>query len=98
MLPLKTRILSSLAFGFAVVFAFAFFMQGSTEFMNWLLGFHIRFLFPGGAALALNDPLHLLSVFTSLTFTSLVVALIFFLIKSRPRRSLLWDDDEDENA
>ncbi len=99
MSSLSTRIIGSLVFGFTLVFAFAAFMQISTELINFITGFQIRFLFPGGARLALNDPAHVLSVIASLTFTALVASGIFFVWKLRPRRgSLIWDDDDQGDA
>lgn len=94
MIPLRQRIYGALLFGFAVVFGFSIVFQAATEFLNWL-GFQHRFLFPGGLGMALANPIQIVSVLTSLVFTSLVVAIIFFVVKSRPRRSnLLWDDDK----
>ncbi len=96
MSSLRTRIIGSLAFGFVLVFAFAAFMQISTELINFITGFQIRFLFPGGLRLALEDPSHLAGVLFSLTVTALVFSAIFFLWKARPRRrSLIWDDEDE---
>lgn len=97
MTALRTRIIGALAFGFVLVFAFATFMQLSTELINFITGFQLRFLFPGGLRLALNDMGQLFSVIGSLVFTALIVSALFFVWKSRlRRRSLIWDDEDQD--
>ncbi len=93
---LLRRIGGSLVFGFLLVFAFAFFMQGTTDLVNWISGHHIRFMFPMGLSYALTDRETLFSILTSLSFTSLVAAAIFFVVKSKKRPGIFdLDDDPD---
>lgn len=89
----------SLLFGFSLIFAFALFVQLVTDFLNWIFAFHIRFMFPLGLASAFNNLETLFSVLTSLSFTSLIAAAIFFVVKLRRRRGIFdWADDSDQDS
>ncbi len=95
-MSLPMRVAGALLFGFLLIFAFTLFVQLTADLINWVFGMHIRFLFPRGLAYAFDDPEYLFRVLTSLTFSSLVAALIFFLVKLRRREGVFdWADKAD---
>ena len=95
---LRQHIMGSLLFGFSAVFAFALFVQLMTDFINWIYGPVVRFMFPRGLVHAFSNIELLIGVLTSLIFTSLVVSAIFFVLKSRTRRGIFDWDDPDESV
>ena len=97
MTPLARRILGALAFGFMLIFAFAFFVQITADLVNWIFRLHVQFLFPRGLLHAFGDMETLLQVLSSLVFTSLVAAAVFFVVKLR-RREGIFDWAEEEEA
>lgn len=99
MSPLLRHIAGSLLFGFSSVFAFAIFVQAMTDFINWIYGPQIRFMFPRGFAYAFSDIELLISILTSLVFTALVVSAVFFVVKARRRRGVFdWDEDPGQDG
>lgn len=93
---LGRRLGGSLAFGFILTFAFATLVQVITDILNWIFHMQIRFLFPFGLSHALDDPKRLLATLTSLVFTSLVLTVVFFIVRGgRSRRSILEFEDEE---
>jgi len=95
MSSLRTRILASLGFGFALIFIFALIVQLTADFLNWLMSAQIRFMFPRGLGRAFEDMDRFWGVMSSLTFSALVVAVIFFFVRAnRTRPSILEFDDE----
>lgn len=96
MTPLARRIVGALAFGFLLIFAFAFFVQLTADLVNWIFRLHVQFLFPRGLLHAFDDMETLVQVFSSLVFSSLVAAAIFFVVKLRRRTGIFdWAEDED---
>jgi len=94
MTSLSTRIIGALIFGFLLIFAFTVVMQLTADLINWLFNMQIRFLFPRGLINAFEDPAYFVSVLTSLIFSSLIAALIFFLVKLRRRDGIFeWTDE-----
>lgn len=95
MTPLARRILGALAFGFLLIFAFAFFVQLTADLVNWIFRLHVQFLFPRGLLHAFDDGETLLQVLSSLVFSSLVAAAIFFVVKLRRREGIFdWAEEE----
>lgn len=96
MTPLVRRIVGALAFGFLLIFAFALFVQITADLVNWIFRLQVQFLFPRGLLHAFDDTANLLRVFTSLVFSSLVAAAIFFVVKLRRRRGIFdWADEAE---
>jgi len=96
--PLLRHTLGSLTFGFLLIFAFATFVQITADLINWVFNFQVRFLFPRGLVYAFEDPENLLRVLTSLVFSSLVAAAIFFVVKLRRRQGIFdWADEPPQD-
>ena len=96
--PLLRHTLGSLTFGFLLIFAFALFVQITADLVNWIFGMQVRFLFPRGLIYMFEDHQNLLRVLTSLAFTSVVVAAIFFVVKLRRREGIFdWADEPPQD-
>jgi len=92
------HIVGSLLFGFLLIFAFAFFMQLTADLVNWIFRTQVLFLFPRGMMHAFEDTETLIRVLTSLVFSSLVAAAIFFVVKLRRREGIFdWADDPGQD-
>jgi len=97
MTPLTRRIVGALAFGFLLIFAFAFFVQLTADLVNWIFRLHVQFLFPRGLLHAFDDLPTLVQVLSSLVFSSLVAAAIFFVVKLRRREGIFdWAEEEGD--
>ena len=98
MTPMVRHIVGSLLFGFLLIFAFAFFVQLTADLVNWIFRMRVQFLFPRGLIHAFDDAETLIRVLTSLTFSSLVAAAIFFVVKLRRREGIFdWADDPGQD-
>jgi len=93
------RVRGALLFGFSVIFAFALTFQLVTDFVHLVLGLRVKFLFDRGLFNAFNDMETLIRVLTSLSFFSLVLAAIFFVVKLRRKYSFMdvLDDPDTDN-
>jgi hypothetical protein len=92
------RVAGALIFGFLLIFAFAFFVQLTADLINWIFHMHVQFLLPHGLMHAFEDIPTLVRVLTSLVFSALVAATIFFVVKLRRHRGVfdLGDDDAQD--
>lgn len=99
MTPLVRRIAGALAFGFLLIFAFAFFVQLTADLVNWIFRLNVQFLFPAGLMHAFDDWETFFRVLSSLSFASLIAAAMFFVIKLRRREGIFdWADEPEDDT